>query len=210
MFSAFLLPVLSQASIVQLTSPSQMTGPTTTLNDDIYADGTVANTLFQGQGVTPSRDDGFPVVIYDWAALGRTTTSPPNVIATIGIPWWTSLNFSFAGPVIELGMFFGNDQPNGFPQTTLYIYDKSNVLLGSVAVSTNNNTSVDQFIGLRSTVPFFSAQIVNDQTNWYAVVVDNVEFSTTTPEPSSLLLFSSLALALRRFTRARREQQHTV
>ena len=68
-----LLPVSSQAGIVQLTSPGQIAGPTTTLNDDGYSDGTVANTLFQTQGVVLSRSDGFPVTILNWSNLGRTT-----------------------------------------------------------------------------------------------------------------------------------------
>ena len=99
-------------------------------------------------------------------------------------------------------MFFGNDQGYGFTQEILNVYDKYGALLGSVGVPTNDNTSVDQFIGLSSTVPFYSGQVVNYGTTYLAVVVDNVEFSTT-PEPSSLLLLGSGALAFLRLRRRR-------
>jgi len=204
------LPTLLPASIIQLTSPTQITGSATTINFDNVADGTVANTLYQGQGVLFSRDDGFAVPVYDWAALGRTTTSPPNVIATVSgtfqghvvTTFALALNLSFNGPEFELGAFFGNDQGfGGYTQTTLSVFDINHTLLGSVSVPTNNNTSVDQFIGLQSTVPFFSARFENNGTN-LSVVLDDVKFSQV-PEPPTFSFpiiggIALLALKMRR------------
>ena len=113
----------------------------------------------------------------------------------------TDLNLSFTGPVFELGAFFGNDQGfGGYTATTLSVFDVNHTLLGSVTVPTNNNTSVDQFIGLDSTIPFFSAQFANNGTS-LSVVLDDVKFSSPVPEPtsSSLLIFGGIALlALKR------------
>jgi hypothetical protein len=62
--------------------------------------GTIANKLFLSEGVEFTRDDGSAVMIYNWSVLGRSTTSAPNVLATVafdggnGYPraaWSTSL-----------------------------------------------------------------------------------------------------------------------
>jgi hypothetical protein len=192
------------ASITSVSSPSQFIGSPTTIDFDSSPHMTIANSLFAGQGVLFGRDDGQNVFIYDWAAIQRVTTSSPNVLGTTSGPgspsWVTHLNVSFSSPAFEIGAFFGNDQGDGYTQTTLSVFDASNQLLGSVTLGTNNNVSVDQFIGLRSDVPFVSARFQNNGS-FYAVALDDFVFSPVAspqvPEPATFIIWSLLgALAI--------------
>ena len=89
------------------------------------------------------------------------TTSSPNVIATVlgtfegqEVPTWANqLNLVFSSPVNAVGAFFGNDQigledRTGFTER-LSVFRDNDTLLGSVIVDSNNNTNVDQFIGVQ-------------------------------------------------------------
>ncbi len=179
--SLYCFCTVPQASLIVLTSPSQLTGATTTINFDGYADQTVANSLYSTSGITLGRDDGLSVYITEWANLGRTTTSPRNVLATT-FPnnWATQLNINFASPVSQVGAYFGNDTP---PLTaTLSLFDASNVLVGSSSLRANGNLSVDQFLGLKSSVPFTRARFDYDTLD-RAVVIDDLVFQAITPPP---------------------------
>lgn len=193
------------AGVIQIGSPGALTGSFTTINFDDAVAGSTINNLYSAQGVQFTRDDGLAVVAYNWAGRGLTTTSAPNVLATTGYPFSMSANFIFSNPVNEIGMYFGNDQGNGgYTMSTLFAYDASDNLIGSVSVNTNNNTSVDQYIGLLSTVTIARARIENNGTA-LAVVVDDLAFGTSggtsVPEPSTLwltLLAAPVALYRRR------------
>jgi hypothetical protein len=192
------------AGVVQIGSPGALTGSFTTINFDDAVAGSTINNRYSAQGVQLTRDDGLAVVAFDWAGLGFTTSSGPNVMATTGFPFSTSANFIFSNPVNEIGMYFGNDQANGgYTMSTLFAYDVSNNLIGSVSLNTNNNTSVDQYIGLLSSVTIARARIENNGTQ-LAVVVDDLAFGTSgtsVPEPSTLwltLLAAPVALYRRR------------
>lgn len=196
---------VGKATIVQLTSPAEFIYPTTTIDFDDGSNLTVANTRYLDLGVEFSRDDSFDILLTNWQSSGRVTTSPPNVLATVktsptGPPWVMHLNATFSFPILELGAFFGNDQGYGYTATTLSIFDLHNVPLGSVAVRTNDNTSVDQFIGLRSDVPFYSARFENNG-DWLCIILDDVAF--TVPEPATVLLLGLGGLVL---LRKRREE----
>ncbi len=206
---------LASATITPLLSPADFLYPVTTIDFDSAADRDIANTLYSGEGIVFSRDDGYAIPIMDWSALARTTTSAPNVIATIlgtfegqHVPYWsTHLNMVFAEPTYEFGAFFGNDQGwGGYTQSTLYVFDVNDALLGSVTMDANENTSVDQFIGVRSTVAFYRARIENNGTDM-AVVLDNVSFGgggddggAIVPEPFTAALLGAglLGMACRR------------
>jgi hypothetical protein len=177
------------AGVVQLTSPAGLTGSVTTINFDDAPAGSSITNRYAPLGVQFTRDDGNAVVAFDWTLLGRTTTSGPNVMATAGSPFTTSANFIFSVPVNEIGMFFGNDQGfGGYTMTTLFAYDSLNNLIGSVVVNTNNNTSVDQYIGLSSSTNIARARIENNTTA-LAIVVDDLAFGVAStaavPEPGT-------------------------
>jgi hypothetical protein len=178
-------------------SPAEFIYPVTTLNFDDGPSDTVANTRYLAQGVAFLRDDDYDVLLYDIQSIGHGTTSPPNVISTIAylptIPWAMHLNATFSAPIYELGAFFGNDQGYGYTATTLSIFDHEGVFLDSVVVPTNDNTAVDQFIGLRSDVAFYSARFENNG-EWLAISLDDMIF--TVPESATILLLGLGALGL--------------
>ncbi len=173
-------------TITQLNSPDEFSAHATTIDFDGFPNNTCANTLYAEQGIEFSRDDGQPVPIKAFAHID--TTSRPNVIATVSgmfecgnaNPWVTHLNVTFDSPTSELGAFFGNDQGSGYTQTTLFVFDVEGGLLGDVTVPTNNNTVVDQFIGLSSDVPIFSAQFDNNGIP-LSVVLDDLIFASFCP-----------------------------
>jgi hypothetical protein len=176
-----------------LTSPAQFIYSKTTLNFDDAPDQTYVNDRYLNQGVRFSRDDGGQALLLNWRNLGRVTTSPPNTICTMAYyasnyhyTYTTSLNVNFLQPTFELGAFFGNDDPEfDFPMITLSVFDQKSNLLGSYSVNTNENTSVDQYIGIRSDVPFYSARFQNSGGT-RCIVLDDMSFSV--PEPCTLLL----------------------
>jgi hypothetical protein len=196
-----LIPSWLDASPIQLNSLADFSAAPTLINFDGLPDGTVVNNLFAAQGVTFARDDGQAVPVIDWTSLGRTTTSPTNVIGTISTSaahYVFDLNVLFGSPILQVGAFFGNDQGVGYTQTTLEVFDIANNSLGSVVVNTNDNTSVDQFIGLSSTAPFARARFSNNGT-FLAVVLDDLQFVSRVPEPASAWLLITGGLALGAF-----------
>lgn len=185
------------AAVSPVESAASISGGTT-LNFDGYAHNTIANTLYQSQGITFTRDDGQPVLVYDYVAIGRTTPSPRNVISTslapgINTSYATHLNVLSASPLFAVGAYFGNDRGDSdFTSISLSVFGLSGDLLGSVIVAGNGIRSADQFIGLSSDVPFTRIRFDNlnasgGHSTGFAVAVDNFVFSPV-PEPSSVLL----------------------
>jgi hypothetical protein len=172
-------------AISALNSPADIPNRIT-VSFDGYPDGTVANTLFQSQGVTFTRDDGLNIYLMDWTAAGRLTTSPDDVLATIRTfepTWATHLNVTSAFPLYATGAYFGNDQSAvDFARIRMSAYGSAGELLGFVEVTANNNTHVDQFIGLRSDIPFSRIRFENlnaagTPSESYSVVIDDLVFA---------------------------------
>src|SRR5882672_3513809 len=144
------------AVVVPLSGPGDFITPTTVANFDAWPEYTVANNLYTSQGLTLSLPAGGNMPVYDWNAIYRITTSSPNVVAAIGGPGFnfsTAIDANFSAPITEVGAYMGNDQgiyDGSFQDFQLSLYDASNILLGSLTISANQNTSVDQFMGLRS------------------------------------------------------------
>src|SRR3954454_9420773 len=138
-----------QGAIIQLNSPGSSSASSAVINFDGVPDQTVVNTQYAGQGITFSRTDGQSIPAYDWVSIGRVTTSPNNVIATVSGDFrggsassiGLSLNTLFSSPTTEIGAWFGNDLLGlgGYTRTTLEVFDGANLSLGSVFVNTNNN-----------------------------------------------------------------------
>ena len=190
-----------------LTGPGDFLGPTTVIDFDEQAHGTAANTLYSALGVEFRYDTaGSTVPIFDWAALSHTTTTAPNVLSTVdglnGSDFSETLDLIFSTTVTEVGAFFGNDQglaALAFP-VTLTVFDAAGVPLGSTVVTTNQNTAVDQFIGIRSDDPIARAQIsYQSAAGDLSVTLDDVQF-TFVPEPGSaaLLALGLVGLAARK------------
>ena len=188
----------SSAAISPLNSPTDISGPATTLNFDGHPHGTFANTLYLTQGVVFSRDDGQAVVLYDAVAIGRLTPSPPNTLSTAWIPgvnstYATHLNARFASPLFAIGAYFGNERGDSdFTSISLSVFGLSGDLLGSVIVAGNGNRHTDQFIGLTSDIPFSRVRFDNltasgSQSSAFAVSLDNLVFAPV-PEPSTVCL----------------------
>ena len=193
--------ISSQAGVAQLGSPADFSLGATQINFEGYADLTIADQLFGSQGVSFGRDDGKPVHITDWSALGRTTVSAANVLETradADYLFATHLNVFCSRPMTAFGAYFGNDQAypflplDDFVSIRLSAYDPSDEFLGSVSVNANENTSVDQFIGISSDTPFARLRFENlmlsgNPSQYYAVVLDQMTF-TVVPEPSTVCL----------------------
>ena len=208
--AGLLLSGVSNAAVIQLTGPGDFITANSVASFDAWPEYTVANNLYSAQGLTLSLPGGGDMPVYDWAAIGRVTTSSPNVVAAVGGPGFTfstAIDANFAAPITEVGAYMGNDQgiyDGSFQDYTLSLYDAANTLVGSLTVTANQNTSVDQFLGLRSTLPFVRARFEND--NWVTVnqglsaTIDDLTFSTV-PEPASLgavLLLTAAGFARRR------------
>ena len=177
----------ARAAVMQLDSPSQMSGPVTIIDFDGYPHLTAADRLYEDRGVTFSRDDRGLTAIYDPDVFevhsGQTFLGTPS---WDGAARWTNhLNISFASGVREVGAFFGNDRdgPGVFDRLELQVFGAAGELLGSVSVRSNRNGDADQFIGLRSDVPFLSARFEHD-AELYGLGIDDLSFSAL-PEPSA-------------------------
>ena len=192
--------VSGEATIIQLYSPASISNAKT-INFDGYADNTEANTLYQGQGITFTRDDGQAIPLINLTSRGFTTTSPDNVLATVwysgNTDYVTHLNVLSPTPLLEMGAYFGNDQYSlFFSNIRMSIFDSSDNLLGSVELAVNNNSSVDQFIGIQSDISFNRVRFDNiaadgSQSTMYSVVIDDLTYSSTVPEPSTFLLLGA-------------------
>ena len=176
----------TRASTVTLQGPSDFSGQTTTIDFDGLPSLTVVNTYYStSDGVQFSRADGQPIPVVDWTAEGRTTVSPPNVIATISgsfvggsaSTFVDSINVNFANPTYQVGAYYGNVFVPGTTET-LSLYNASNALVGSYSIAANDDVNVDNFIGLESSAPFVRATFSNSAAG-FAIALDNVEFSPT-------------------------------
>jgi len=190
----------AEAATFFINSPAGFSGQRTTIDFEGFPDLTVADNLYQNQGITFSRDDGNNVVLSDFAALGRSTSSGSNTLATIGTAqnnytWVTSLNVHPVTPLYEIGAYFGNDQtlfgPTDFTTERLSVYNSIGALLGSVTVAANQNTNVDQFIGIGSDTPITSVRFENLSSSgspsvFFSVIIDDLTF-VQVPEPGSVL-----------------------
>jgi hypothetical protein len=89
---------------------------------------------------------------------------------------------------------------------TITLFDQNNNLLGSFTTGkgvSNNNVGTAEFIGGYGVGPIFAARF--DVNGIEDFAIGRVNFNSTIPEPSSLLLFGSSALGVagvirRRFT----------
>ncbi len=192
--------LLGYGQVIQLLSPDDLSTNRTTLFFDEHSHDTPGNTLYETLGLTFGRDDGGVIPIIDLVSYGFQSPSPNNILFTglhpaIGSTqtFATHLIANSLQPLMEIGAFFGNDQyiPE-YAFTRMSIFGTANELLGSLDVTVNNNGHVDQFIGLRSAIPFYRVRFENFTVTGvpspgYGVALDDLAF-TPVPEPSAGIL----------------------
>jgi hypothetical protein len=198
-----------RAQVVPLFNPTELGTARTTFSFDEYPFNTAANTLYQSNGFTFSRDDGGVVSIQSLSVFGMQTSSGEMGLTTASYPiggptqgFVPHLTINSLQPLNQMGAYFGNDAFNpNFGFQRMSIFGLSNQLLGSIDVSANNNSHVDQFIGLRSSVPFYTIRFDNltpagTPSPNYAVILDDLTFTTAVPEPSAGVLLGLGIVAL--------------
>lgn len=199
----FAVAVQAEAAVFQLTASLDYSGSWNTIDFDGHPDFTVADQLYQNQGITFWRDDGRSIFLWDVASHGWDTTSDRFALATVAnqsTDWRyvTHLNLQSAIPLFAIGAFFGNDQTlwgnTDFTTLRMSAYDSAHQYLGSTEVTANQNTDVDQFIGIASDTPFTTVRFENLSSSGmptvaYSVVIDDLIYAPV-PEPMSGLLMA--------------------
>ena len=170
----------AQAAVIQLFSYGEMT-PGFLLNDfettknkawvTFDPSAFLVSCAAASEGVCPSPIQGLAEFIAD-EPLGAMLTSPAT----------------------EVGVTFGNDDFGLVFNALLSIFSPGDVFLGQVMVLSNGNDFADQFIGLRSTIPFTRVDIAyqRPQAQGLAVFVDDFAVNAAAvPEPATLLLLGT-------------------
>jgi hypothetical protein len=104
------------------------------------------------------------------------------------------MTISFSQPVSEIGAFFWDNDD----WRRLSIFGANDEPLGSLDVATKGTWILDEFVGLRSSSPIYSARFERGLNG--AVVLDDLSF-TVIPEPSTYAMVAIgalCALVLRR------------
>jgi hypothetical protein len=176
--------VASAAMLTPLASPAGFTSPTTYSNDFESAINMPQFTF-----------DATAQLVLATIMSGGTTSSGVQ-----GLREYVEngpLNVTFASPVHEIGMFFGNDDFGFQFNAVLEVFDAANASLGSVQVAANRNDHVDQFLGVRSDTPIKSAAIFyqRPQAQSLAVFVDDFRIGIV-PEPTGVVLIMASLLCL--------------
>ncbi len=203
------------AAVHELMSPTEIDGGVTLKFDEV-APGTVLNNRYPQFGIQFSRDDAQAVTAYDFAAIGRTTSSGRNVINSGYVPgvnttWSTHLNARITVPQFAIGAYWGNDRGDSdFTAIRMSVFSATDELIGSVTVNANGIRSADQYIGLASDVGFTRVRFENlnsagGVSRSFAVALDDLKFSSlaVVPEPSTFGLLGA-ALVGAAFIRLRR------
>lgn len=192
-----LLPVPVNAFVVQYNDMSDFSLSTIVTNNfesnvrdlpEFSFDSTsaIVSSIGSTSGVTSS---GTHVLVED------RTSAPLNVLLNVD--------------AYEVGLYFGNDDPNfgGF-NALLNVYDAADSFLGGVSLNTNNNDYADQFLGLYSDDPFRHVEVMYSiETPSLAIDDFSIGFKgTKVPEPSSFLLMGIGLIGLYSMTRIRQGQ----
>jgi sugar lactone lactonase YvrE len=190
LFWGFATQLYAQTNtVVRLTAPGQLSGSTGVARFDFSPVGTDGRGICSASGVTFDNGTQAAIPIYPWTDLdqvfpgnaARSTSSAPHVLATassFGGRGSTFLDVLFTAGKNEFGAYFGNDQGVGSIQSVkLTVFGSQGQTLGSVSAIPNGNTSVDQFIGVRSQTPFVRARIENVPSSFLSVAVDDVMFN---------------------------------
>ena len=209
-------PPRTTAAVYELESPAEIQGGIT-LKFDEFAAGTVMNNRYPQFGIRFSRDDAQAVTAYDYVEIGRTTSSPRNVLSTAWVPgvnttYVSHLNATWVVPQFAIGAYWGGDRGNpDFTAMRLSAFSATGELVGSLTVDGNGIRNADQYIGLASDVGFTSVRFeaLNSEggiSSSFAIAIDDLKFSSLpiVPEPSTLALLGLLSAAFGMAVRRRK------
>ena len=177
-------------------SPTILSAPL--IDFEGYAEGTVANLLYQDQGITFSRDDGQSITIVNATTSGLVDygSSGSNLLWTgSSLPTEGSLEIQSSIPLYSIGAFFGATSSPAFSYAIVVtVFDSSGRPLDSVPVYPGfPSTPFMTWTGIQSTTPFsrvrFDSPLGIDTTEAVPFFLDDFRFSSRgIPEPRSLTL----------------------
>ena len=184
--------------VTQLFSTNEMSAVRHTMDFEGYENFTIANFIYTNIGFTFTNDVGTSVYLIDARSVvgsgGReiVATSPDFIIGSSSA---NHLIVKPAWPLSEVGAFFATGaEISEFYYQRLSVFGADNQLIGSVNVQWDGDGRLDQFIGLRSSVPIYSIRLEGYDSSWLpsraGSVFDNFVYAVVAPPALSITAFA--------------------
>jgi hypothetical protein len=184
--------------VTLLVSTNEMSLSRNTLDFEGYENFTIANFIYTNVGFTFTNDVGTSVYLIDARTMtgsgGRQfkATSPDFVIGSSSA---NHLIVRPSRPLSEVGVFFAaGAEISEFYYQRMSAFDADNQLIGSVNVQWDGDSELDQFIGMRSTLPIYSVRLEGYDSSWIpssaGSAFDNLVFTVAIPPSVSISAFA--------------------